>query len=205
MVNGIIFLVPAILSCPLVVMRLIKQPKFRIVSIACGLAIFAGYLFFISSDAYYWSDGFIQHRQTKTSEQIESLFSDYSLDADAETGDKYCNQITVICPDIENCTDNDLIFIANALQEYDSFDLECSVESGISTYIFRTNYHDGFTIVKDGEQIYPQEHENNSNNTSGNTDEYWCMGKNDTCQNKTDSPDDFFCDECDPNRDNIEG
>lgn len=35
--------------------------------------------------------------------------------------------------------------------------------------------------------------------------EYWCMGKNDTCQNKTSAPDDFFCDECDPDGDNKEG
>lgn len=42
----------------------------------------------------------------------------------------------------------------------------------------------------------------NSETTGG---DYWCMGKHDTCQNKTNSPDDFFCDECDPNGDNIEG
>lgn len=44
-----------------------------------------------------------------------------------------------------------------------------------------------------------------SNNQKQSSSEYWCMGKNDTCQNKTDSPDDFFCNKCDPNGDNIEG
>jgi len=44
-----------------------------------------------------------------------------------------------------------------------------------------------------------------SKNQHQSSGDYWCMGKHDTCQNKTDSPDDFFCDECDPNRDNIEG
>ena len=34
---------------------------------------------------------------------------------------------------------------------------------------------------------------------------YWCMGKNDTCQNKTNSAYDFYCSSCDPNNDNIEG
>lgn len=43
------------------------------------------------------------------------------------------------------------------------------------------------------------------NKTPSSTEKYWCMGKNDTCQNKTNRPDDFFCDECDPNKDNIEG
>lgn len=37
------------------------------------------------------------------------------------------------------------------------------------------------------------------------SDEYWCMGKGDTCKNKTYSPYDFYCSECDPNGDNIEG
>jgi hypothetical protein len=44
-----------------------------------------------------------------------------------------------------------------------------------------------------------------NNSQSQSTGKYWCMGKNDTCQNKTSRPDDFFCDQCDPNGDNIEG
>ena len=35
--------------------------------------------------------------------------------------------------------------------------------------------------------------------------EYWCMGKGDTCQNKTYSACDFYCSSCDPDGDNIEG
>lgn len=35
--------------------------------------------------------------------------------------------------------------------------------------------------------------------------EYWCMGKGDTCQNKTYSAYDFYCSSCDPDGDNIEG
>lgn len=43
--------------------------------------------------------------------------------------------------------------------------------------------------------------------TSGSSSEgkYWCMGKNDTCQNKTNSAYDFYCSSCDPNNDNVEG
>lgn len=204
-VSGTIFLISAILLCPLVIVRLIKQPKFRLVSVTCGIIIFAGYLCFISSDTYYWSDGFVQYRQVRTAEQIEALFSDYSLDASATVNDKYCNQVSVTCPNMDNCTDDDLIAIGKALQEYDSFDLECSVESNTTTYNFLTDFHDGITITKGSQQIYPQERESSSDSTSNNTGEYWCMGKNDTCQNKTTSPDDFFCDECDPNGDNIEG
>lgn len=42
-----------------------------------------------------------------------------------------------------------------------------------------------------------------SSSSSGGS--YYCMGKNDTCPNKTNSPYDFYCSSCDPNNDNIEG
>lgn len=35
--------------------------------------------------------------------------------------------------------------------------------------------------------------------------EYYCMGKNDTCKNKTSSPTDLYCYSCDPDGNNIEG
>ncbi len=34
--------------------------------------------------------------------------------------------------------------------------------------------------------------------------EYWCMGKNDTCKNKTYDPFDYYCSSCDRNNNNIE-
>jgi|GEM_PF-5135875 len=52
---------------------------------------------------------------------------------------------------------------------------------------------------------------NNSNNSSSSSngellkDEYWCMGKNDSCKNKTYSAYDLYCSSCDPDGDNIEG
>ena len=35
--------------------------------------------------------------------------------------------------------------------------------------------------------------------------EYYCMGKNDTCPNKTKNAYDLYCNSCDPDGDNIEG
>lgn len=35
--------------------------------------------------------------------------------------------------------------------------------------------------------------------------EFWCMGKNDTCKNKTYDPYDYYCSSCDPDGDNVEG
>lgn len=34
--------------------------------------------------------------------------------------------------------------------------------------------------------------------------EFWCMGKNDTCENKTFEATDLFCNSCDSNKNNIE-
>ena len=34
---------------------------------------------------------------------------------------------------------------------------------------------------------------------------YYCMGKNDTCKNKTNNKYDLYCSSCDPDGDNIEG
>lgn len=44
----------------------------------------------------------------------------------------------------------------------------------------------------------------NSNSSSSSGGEFWCMGKNDTCQNKTSDPLDLFCSSCDKNNDNVE-
>lgn len=35
--------------------------------------------------------------------------------------------------------------------------------------------------------------------------EFWCMGKNDKCKNKTYSATDLYCYSCDPDNNNIEG
>ena len=34
---------------------------------------------------------------------------------------------------------------------------------------------------------------------------YYCMGKNDTCPNKTNNKYDLYCNSCDPDGDNVEG
>ena len=41
--------------------------------------------------------------------------------------------------------------------------------------------------------------------TTDDGGEYYCMGKNDTCPNKTRNAYDLFCSACDPDGDNMEG
>ncbi len=45
---------------------------------------------------------------------------------------------------------------------------------------------------------------NSNSSSSSSGGEYWCMGKNDTCKNKTSDPLDLFCSSCDKNNDNVE-
>lgn len=56
-----------------------------------------------------------------------------------------------------------------------------------------TNTNDNYTYKK------------NDNDDDLAEGEYWCMGKCDTCHNKTSSPTDLYCHSCDPDDNNIEG
>lgn len=56
-----------------------------------------------------------------------------------------------------------------------------------------TNTNDNYTYKK------------NDNDDDLAEGEYWCMGKGDTCHNKTSSPTDLYCHSCDPDDNNIEG
>lgn len=44
-----------------------------------------------------------------------------------------------------------------------------------------------------------------ASSSSSEQETYYCMGKNNTCPNKTYSPWDFYCSSCDPDGDNKEG
>ncbi|MDE6656954.1 MAG: hypothetical protein K2J88_00015 [Oscillospiraceae bacterium] len=63
------------------------------------------------------------------------------------------------------------------------------------------------TVKKTTSATTFQEIKTKTNNTVSNADSesYYCMGKNDTCPNKTYDPYDFYCSSCDPDNDNIEG
>lgn len=58
--------------------------------------------------------------------------------------------------------------------------------------------------VLEKESVKKEKSYSSKDSGSSSEGEFWCMGKNDTCQNKTSSPTVFFCEECDRNRDNIE-
>lgn len=62
-------------------------------------------------------------------------------------------------------------------------------------------------ILEDYEEAYKnnQAYLESSKESGLEPGTYWCMGKNDTCKNKTTSPTDLYCSSCDPDGDNIEG
>ncbi len=68
------------------------------------------------------------------------------------------------------------------------------------------------TTKKETEKYTPVEEKKTENytpvkkaNDELSDGEYWCMGKNDTCKNKTYSPSDLYCHSCNPDDNNIEG
>lgn len=65
--------------------------------------------------------------------------------------------------------------------------------------------------TKNNSDSYSYNDENDSshviagNNNYDDDETFYCMGKGDTCSNKTYSATDFYCHSCDPDNNNIEG
>lgn len=81
-----------------------------------------------------------------------------------------------------------LLFFAIGIVENDSSSASAKKKTDTPAYEYNTPDHE-YDVPDEGL-------------SSG---EYWCMGKGDTCQNKTYSAYDFYCSSCDPDGDNIEG
>lgn len=88
---------------------------------------------------------------------------------------------------------------------------QCDVSGWSDIIAISANYLDTYAVKSDGTVFVTKKDATPSTNTIINNndtlrdDEFWCMGKNDTCKNKTSSAYQFYCRTCDPNGDNIEG
>lgn len=60
------------------------------------------------------------------------------------------------------------------------------------------------SAASDGQSSSSKSSSSSSSSSSGK-ESYYCMGKHNTCPNKTYSPWDFYCSSCDPDGDNKEG
>ncbi len=90
-----------------------------------------------------------------------------------------------------------------------SCDKDNSTDSGtqseISTTKAVTTKSTTSTSKKESKTSSTSKSSSNSKDTSTKKETYYCMGKNDTCNNKTSDPYDFYCHSCDPDNNNIEG
>ncbi len=59
--------------------------------------------------------------------------------------------------------------------------------------------------IKDDVQDWMKDEAQGKSHDYDDGGDYYCMGKGDTCPNKTHNAYDLFCDSCDPDNDNIEG
>lgn len=85
----------------------------------------------------------------------------------------------------------------------------CSCSSGSSEYESANtskadSYAGGYDVKKDTDD-WMKEQADGKDYGGNDGGSYYCMGKNDTCPNKTHNAYDLFCDSCDPDGDNIEG
>lgn len=70
-----------------------------------------------------------------------------------------------------------------------------------NTKTYSSQYYEGNSEVKD----WMKDQASGKNYDTNDGGEYYCMGKNDTCPNKTYNAYDLYCDSCDPDGDNVEG
>lgn len=90
-----------------------------------------------------------------------------------------------------------IILLVNSLSGKDDYDDVPYTPSGKTTSAY----------VPGNQGVYDWMQDQAEDKDYGSPDggEYYCMGKNDTCQNRTYNAYDLYCDSCDPNGDNIEG
>ncbi len=88
----------------------------------------------------------------------------------------------------------------------------CTTDSGSSTsnnYTTTTNYSSSYSkssgYSKDDVNSWMKDQAAGKNYSYDDGGEYYCMGKNNTCRNKTKNAYDLYCNSCDPNGDNVEG
>jgi hypothetical protein len=101
---------------------------------------------------------------------------------------------------VESCINNMI-----ETQEIEDYNNDGSIdEEDIETYYNREYLYN----VEAKSYLQDTQNENDNSNNSNNNlkdGEYYCMGKNDTCTNKTNDPYDLYCHSCDPDDNNIEG
>lgn len=149
------------------------------------------YLTIISGCSNKYPDIEIINNQAMIADISNFEITDYVRGKDYEDGDVSEN-IQVI----------DKQLIKTEISEYDQLRVEMTVKDSNGNITEKViTFKVKKEQVLDNDNSKPVKPIDNSDLKEG---EYWCMGKNDTCQNKTKDPFDFYCRICDKNNDNIE-
>ena len=70
---------------------------------------------------------------------------------------------------------------------------------------YSSSYSNSSGYSKDNVNSWMKDQAAGKNYSYDDGGDYYCMGKNDTCRNKTKNAYDLYCNSCDPNGDNVEG
>lgn len=74
-----------------------------------------------------------------------------------------------------------------------------------SCSVLSSNNNDVQNDFQDDVQDWMKDQADNKDYDYDDGGSYYCMGKNDTCSNKTKNTYDLYCNSCDPDGDNVEG
>ena len=74
-----------------------------------------------------------------------------------------------------------------------------------STYSPSYNIYNSTTSLHSATKDWMKEQAKGKDFSKNDGGSYYCMGKNDTCPNKTHNAYDLYCSSCDPDGNNIEG
>lgn len=75
----------------------------------------------------------------------------------------------------------------------------------LSCSVLSSNNNDVQNDFQDDVQDWMKDQADNKDYDYDDGGLYYCMGKNDTCNNKTKNAYDLYCNSCDPDGDNVEG
>lgn len=100
------------------------------------------------------------------------------------------------------CTDSGSSTPSNTINDYSS---SYSNSSGYSKGGSSSSYSKSSGYSKDNVNSWMKDQAAGKNYSYDDGGDYYCMGKNNPCRNKTKNAYDLYCNSCDPNGDNVEG
>lgn len=120
---------------------------------------------------------------------------------------KLVSIIIVVCLTLVlfGCTTDSGSSTSNNYTTTTNYSSSYSKSSGYSKSSSSSSYSKSSCYSKDDVNSWMKDQAAGKNYSYDDGGEYYCMGKNNTCRNKTKNAYDLYCNSCDPNGDNVEG